>query len=44
MATTGRLHIPRELTELEECYQRVISLNDSLAQRYRSVAFGETTQ
>jgi hypothetical protein len=44
MATTGPVHIPRDLTELEECYQRVISLNESLAQRYRSVVFGEGTQ
>lgn len=44
MATTAPVHVPRDLVELEECYQRVISLNQSLAQRYRSVVFGESTQ
>jgi hypothetical protein len=44
MATTGPVHVPSDLTELEDCYQRVITLNDSLARRYRSVVFGESAQ
>ena len=44
MVTTGPVRIPRELGELEECYRRVITLNDSLARRYRSVVFGESAQ
>ena len=44
VATTGDVHIPRDLVELEECYQRVVTLNRSLAQRYRSVVFGESPQ
>jgi hypothetical protein len=43
VAMTGPVGIPRDLIELDDCYQRVIALNESLAQRYRSVVFGEST-
>ena len=44
VATTGPVHIPGDLVELEECYQRVITLGQSLARRYRAVVFGESAQ
>ena len=44
LVMTGPVHVPRDLGELEECYRRVITLNQSLAQRYRSVVFGESAQ
>jgi hypothetical protein len=42
MATTGPVHVPRDLADLEECYQRVAALNESLMRRYRSIVFGES--
>jgi hypothetical protein len=44
VAMTGPVHVPLDLAELDACYQRVIALNQSLAQRYRAVVFGESTQ
>jgi len=41
---TGPVGIPRDLVDLEACYRRVIALNQSLALRYRSVVFGESTE
>jgi hypothetical protein len=40
---TGPVGVPGDLADLEECYLRVIALNESLKRRYRSVVFGEST-
>jgi hypothetical protein len=42
MATTAPVHVPRDLADLELCYQRVVALNESLMRRYRSTVFGES--
>ena len=42
VALTGPVNVPGDLADLEECYLRVIALNESLKRRYRSVAFGES--